>query len=169
MINYRHYKLRMRNAHEKCTSLIAMLLLIAMLRGGRLDPLVYSIDDGILYRRVIEGGQTFQAIYVPRTPPSLIQSILKAAHDDSGHNGFPRTYSAIRRLYYWKGIKEDVRQHCTSCYTFESRKPVRINRNLHTDRLHVVYTTQVQESIRSFKSLPATCILNTRWKHEDTY
>ena len=91
---------------EKCTSLIAML------RRGRLDPLVYSIDDGILYRRVIEGGQTFQAIYVPRTPPGLIQSILKAAHD-----GFRRTYSAIRRLYYWKGIKEDVRQHCTSCYT----------------------------------------------------
>ena len=96
---------------EKCTSLIAML------RCGRLDPLVYSINDGILYRRVIEGGQTFQAIYVPRTPPGLIQSMLKAAHDDSGHNGFPRTYSAIRRLYYWKGIKEDVRQHCTSCYT----------------------------------------------------
>ena len=44
---------------EKCTSLIAML------RRGRLDPLVYSINDGILYRRVIEGGQTFQAIYVP--------------------------------------------------------------------------------------------------------
>ena len=51
---------------EKCTSLIAML------RRGRLDPLVYSINDGILYRHVIEGGQTFQAIYVPRTPPSLI-------------------------------------------------------------------------------------------------
>ena len=50
-------------------------------------------------------------------PPSLIQSILKAAHNDSGHNGFPRTYSAIRRLYYWKGIKEDVHQHCTNCYT----------------------------------------------------
>ena len=52
-------------------------------------------------------------------PPGLIESILKAAHDDSGHNGFPRTYSAIRRLYYWKGIKEDVRQHCTNCYTFQ--------------------------------------------------
>ena len=88
-----------------------------MLRRGRLNPLVYSINDGVLYHRVIEGGQTFQAIYIPRTPPSLIQSILKAAHDDSGHNGFPRTYSAIRRLYYWKGIKEDVRQHCISCYT----------------------------------------------------
>ena len=96
---------------EKCTSLTAML------RRGKLDPLVYSMNDGVLHRRVIEGGQTFQAIYVPWTPPGLIESILTAAHDDSGHNGFPRTYSAIRRLYYWKGIKEDVRQHCTNCYT----------------------------------------------------
>ena len=54
---------------------------------------------------------------MPRTPESLIQVILQTAHDESGHNGFPRTYSAIRRLYYWKGIKEDVLQHCRNCYT----------------------------------------------------
>ena len=47
---------------------------------------------------------------MPRTPESLIQVILQTAHDESGHNGFPRTYSAIRRLYYWKGIEEDVPQ-----------------------------------------------------------
>ena len=75
---------------EKCTSLTAML------RRGKLEPLVYSMNDGVLHRRVIEGGQTFQAIYVPRMPPGLIESILTVAHDDSGHNGFPRTYSAIR-------------------------------------------------------------------------
>ena len=88
-----------------------------MLRRGKLDPIAYSMEDGVLYHRVTEGGQSFHAIYIPKTPPSLIQSILKVAHNDSGHNGFPRTYSAIRRLYYWKGIKEDVRQHCTNCYT----------------------------------------------------
>ena len=62
---------------EKCTSLTAML------RHGKLDPLVYSMNDSVLHRHVIEGGQTFQAIYVPRMPPGLIESILKAAHDDS--------------------------------------------------------------------------------------
>ena len=79
-----------------------------MLENSKLDPVAYSLQEGILYRWVIEGGQSFQAIYVPKMPESLIQSILKTAHDKSGHNGFPRTYSAIRRLYYWKGIKEDV-------------------------------------------------------------
>ena len=96
---------------DKCTTLTRML------ENGKLDPVAYSIQEGILYHHVIEGGQSFQAIDVPKTPESLIQLILKAAHDKSGHNGFPRTYSAIRRLYYWKGIKEDVLQHCRNCYT----------------------------------------------------
>ena len=45
---------------EKCTSLIAML------RRGRLDPLVYSINDGVLYRRVIEGEQAFPSHLRPQ-------------------------------------------------------------------------------------------------------
>ena len=96
---------------DKCTTLTQML------EHGRLDPVAYSVQEGILYCHIIEEGQSFQAIYVPKTPESLIQSILKAAHDESGHNGFPRTYSAIRRLYYWKEIKEDILQHCRNCYT----------------------------------------------------
>ena len=59
---------------------------------------------------------------MPRTPESLIQSILQTAHNESGHNRFPRTYSAIQRLYYWKGIKEDVLQHCRNCYTCQLHK-----------------------------------------------
>ena len=100
----------------KCTTLIRML------KNGKLDPVAYSLQEGVMYRRVIKGGQLFQVIYVPRTPESLIQVILQAAHDESGHNGFPRTYSAIRRLYYWKGIKEDVLQHCRNCYTCQLHK-----------------------------------------------
>ena len=95
---------------DKCTTLTRML------ENGKLDPVAYSVHEGILYHQVIEGEQSFHAIYIPKTPESLIQSILKAAHDESGHNRFPRTYSAIRRLYLWKGIK-DVLQHCRNCYT----------------------------------------------------
>ena len=53
-----------------------------MLEHGKLDPVAYSIQDGILYQCVLEGGQSFHAIYVPKTPAGLIQSILKAAHDE---------------------------------------------------------------------------------------
>ena len=59
---------------------------------------------------------------MPKTPESLIQAILQTAHDESGDNGFPRTYSAIQRLYYWKGIREDALQHCRNCYTCQLHK-----------------------------------------------
>ena len=110
----------LQSQDDKCTTLIRML------KNGKLDPIVYSLHEGVLYRRVVEGAQSFQAIYVPRTPESLIQAILQAAHDEAGHNGFPRTYSAIRRLYYWKGIKEDVLQHCRNCYTCQLHKTVAV-------------------------------------------
>ena len=105
---------------DKCTTLTRML------ENGKLDPVAYSIQEGILYHCVIEGGQSFQAIYIPKTPESLIQSILKTAHDESGHNGFPRTYSAIRRLYYWKRIKEEVLQPCRNCYTCQLHRTVAV-------------------------------------------
>ena len=104
-------QLRALQGQDKCTTLTRML------KNGKLDPVAYSLQEGILYRRVIERGQLFQAIYMPRMSESLIQSILQTAHHKSGHNGFPRTYSAIQRLYYWKGIKEDVLQHYRNCYT----------------------------------------------------
>ena len=106
----------LQSQDNKCTTLIRML------KNGKLDPVAYNLQEGVLYRRVIEGGQLFQAIYVPKTPESLIQVILQTAHDESGHNGFPRTYSAIRRLYYWKGIKEDVLPHCRNCYMCQLHK-----------------------------------------------
>ena len=106
----------LQSQDDKCTTLIRML------KNGKLDPVAYNLQEGVLYRRVIEGGQSFQAIYIPKTPESLIQVILQTAHDESGHNGFARTYSAIRRLYYWKGIKEDVLQHCRNCYTCQLHK-----------------------------------------------
>ena len=79
----------LQSQDNKCTTLIRML------KNGKLDPIAYSLHEGVLYRRVIEGGQSFQAIYIPRPPESLIQAILQAAHDEAGHNGLPRTYSAI--------------------------------------------------------------------------
>ena len=43
--------------------------------------------------------------------------VLCAAHDDLGHNGFPRAYTALKRVFYWKGMKENIRDHCKMCAT----------------------------------------------------
>ena len=47
----------------------------------------------------------------------LVLQVLCAAHDDLGHNGFPRTYAALKRIIYWKGMKENIRDHCIMCAT----------------------------------------------------
>ena len=90
------------------------------LRNNRLDKEYYSLDEKeLLTRKVIDGGHKFCAIYLPSV---LIFQVLQTAHDDLGHNGFPRTYAAIKRVFFWKGMKEDIRKHCKTCATCQLHK-----------------------------------------------
>ena len=83
------------------------------LQINRLDKEYYSLDENeLLTRKVIDGGHEFCAVYLPSV---LIFQVLQTAHDDLGHNGFPRTYAAIKRVFFWKGMKEDIRKHCKTC------------------------------------------------------
>ena len=90
------------------------------LRNNRLDKEYYSLDENeLLMRKVIDGGHEFCAIYLPSV---LIFQVLRTAHDDLGHNGFPRTYAAIKQVFFWKGMKEDIRKHCKTCATCQLHK-----------------------------------------------
>ena len=85
------------------------------LTHNKLDKEYYSIDEkSLLTRKVIDGGHKFHAIYLPAM---LVLQVLHTAHDDLGHNGFPRTYEAVKRVFYWKGMKENIRDHCKMCVT----------------------------------------------------
>ena len=73
-------------------------ILKCKLRNNRLDKEYYSLDENeLLTRKVIDGGHEFHAIYLPSV---LIFQVLRTAHDDHGHNGFPRTYAAIKRVFF---------------------------------------------------------------------
>ena len=64
------------------------------LQNNRLDKEYYSLDENeLLTRKVIDGGHEFRTIYLPSV---LIFQVLQTAHDDLGHNGFPRTYAALK-------------------------------------------------------------------------
>ena len=72
------------------------------LKNNRLDKKYYSIDEhGLLTRKVVDGDHKFHAIYLPAV---LVLQVLCAAHDDLGHNGFPRMYVALKQVFYWKGM-----------------------------------------------------------------
>ena len=64
------------------------------------------VEDGILKRRIMEQtGNEFKAIVLLK---SMVEHVLVTAHDHSQHNGFPKTYAAIRHLYFWVGMKKDM-------------------------------------------------------------
>ena len=108
---------RLRKLQEQDTNIETLK---CKLHNNRLDKEYYSLDENKLQtRKVIDGGHKFRAIYLPSI---LIFQVLRTAHDDLGHNGFPRTYAALKRVFFWKGMKEDIRKHCKSCATCQLHK-----------------------------------------------
>ena len=76
------------------------------------------MKDKILKRYVLEGDNTYETIVVPR---ALTAQILRMAHDELGHNGTHRTYTILKRLYFWKGLKPNVEKHNKMCYQCQRR------------------------------------------------
>ena len=108
---------RLRKLQQQDTNIE---ILKRKLQNNRLDKEYYSLDGNeLLTRKVIDGGHKFRAIYLPSV---LIFQVLRTAHDDLGHNGFPRTYAALKRVFFWKGMKEDIRKHCKTCATCQLHK-----------------------------------------------
>ena len=81
---------------------------------GHLADSGYFIDpnDDLLWWRIWDNLQGFKPVVLPN---SLISTALLPAHDHTGHNGFKRTYAALKWLYYWKEMKKDVLTHCKHC------------------------------------------------------
>ena len=60
----------------------------------------------------------YETIVLPR---ALTIQILRMAHDNLGHNGTHTTYTLLKRLYYWKGLKPCVVKHIQRCYQCQRR------------------------------------------------
>ena len=50
-------------------------------------------ENGLLTRKVVDGGHEFCAIYLPNV---LVFQVLRTVHDDLGQNRFLRTYAALK-------------------------------------------------------------------------
>ena len=74
---------------------------------------LFLLRSGIVYRLWCEDGRTAECVLVPEV---LRNSLLMLAHDYSGHNGFRRTYNAMKRQYYWPGMRKDILRHCKNCH-----------------------------------------------------
>ena len=74
---------------------------------------LFLLKHGIVHRLWCEDGRTSDCVLVPEV---LRDSLLMLAHDYSGHNGFRRTYNAMKRQYYWPGMRKDILRHCKRCH-----------------------------------------------------
>ena len=74
---------------------------------------IFVMENGVLYQLWMEHDKMFKCILVPI---ALRDALLTLAHQHSGHNGAPRTYSALKREYYWPGVHKDVFKHCKAFY-----------------------------------------------------
>ena len=75
----------------------------------------FFIHNGLLYRYASDHSKDFCALVIPKV---WRYTILVETHDKMGHQGNNRTYSLIKRQYYWKGMAIDVKdyiQRCLAC------------------------------------------------------
>ena len=94
----------------------------------------YFIKKGVLYRSVVDNGHKFEAAVVPE---DLIGTVLHLGHNQSGHNGYQRTYATIKHVYYWKGMRKHVLVHCKNCPTCAKQRVQK--HNLKSKYLNQVY------------------------------
>ena len=66
---------------------------------------LYVVKDKVLKRYVTDGNNTYETTLIPRATTA---KILCMVHDNLGHNGTHRTYTLLKRLYYWKGLKPSI-------------------------------------------------------------
>ena len=90
---------------------IARLMEDPMSRFCERDSYGYD-DTGLLYHINWENGKEYKATVIPKT---LIKTNLKEMHNHFGHFGVEKTYSPIKRYYYWPKMIKHIQAHVDSC------------------------------------------------------
>ena len=86
----------------------------------------YILEEDVLYKCINRSSEcaTRKLIYIPK---SLQDQVLKLYHDHptAAHFGFHRTWSKLRNLCYWRGIRASIHtyiQSCEKCAQFNIRR-----------------------------------------------
>ena len=82
------------------------------LRKEKMNAKMFILHEGVLCRLWTEERGTFWCTFILEV---LRDPLLVLAHNKNGHNGGKHTYMALKRMYYWSGMKKNVFQHCKTC------------------------------------------------------
>ena len=80
----------------------------------------YGYDDtGLLYHINRESGKEYKVTVIPRT---LIKSVLQEMSNHFGHLSIGKTYSLIKRYYYWSKMIKHIQAHVDSFPCVKGRR-----------------------------------------------
>ena len=73
---------------------------------------MFILHNGVLCRLWTEERETYRCTFVPEV---LRDPLLVLAHNQNGHNGGRCMYMALKKMYYWPGMKSEIFKHCKTC------------------------------------------------------
>ena len=83
-----------------------------------------------------DNGKEYKATVVPKV---LVLTVFREMHDHFGHFGIGKTYSLIKRYYYWPKMIKHIQRHVDSCSLCRREK-------MQADK-YQLQTTEQQKSI----------------------
>ena len=100
------------------------------------------LKDGVLWRRVLGGGEGKLQLVVPA---KLRQDILRSLHEGalSAHLGEEKMRNLLKERFYWPSCADDVSEWCSCCAVCCSRKTHAPKRRAGLQTLQVEYPLQM--------------------------
>ena len=81
----------------------------------------FTVKDKVLYRTATVNGEKYDQLVIPANTKSIV---LKALHDDNGHQGRDRTSWLIKTRFFWLWMDKDIEskvRHCDRCIRQKTR------------------------------------------------
>ena len=86
--------------------------IVDKLRKEKDNAKMFIMHDSILCRLWTEEKENFRCTFVPQV---LRDPLLILAHNQNGDNGGRCMYMALKKMYYWPGMKSEIFKHCKIC------------------------------------------------------
>ncbi|BFZ04571.1 hypothetical protein BsWGS_07610 [Bradybaena similaris] len=78
----------------------------------------FMLIDGVVYYISSPDDEPHLRLYIPK---HLQPQALNQYHEENGHMGTDKTFSAIRSKYYWPGLYKEVYAHVERCVLCKTR------------------------------------------------
>ena len=87
-------------------------IIVIRLRKEKDNAKMFIMHDGVLCRLWTEEKEKFRCTFVQQV---LKRSTAHTGTNQNGHNGGRRMYMALKKMYYWPGMKGKIFKHCKTC------------------------------------------------------